>query len=100
MRECFTGCILLLVALCTCCGCANLIVRTDCDAWATSPCRCTCEVAEAIAAPFSRPSGPEGGIAQAISTVILPVSIISLPFDATVDTAFLPWDLYCRKEAK
>ena len=81
-------------------GCANIITRTDCDAWATAPYQCTCEVAEAIAAPFVRPSGPEGGIGQAICTVILPISIISLPFDAAIDTAFLPWDLYCRKEAK
>ena len=89
-----------VVAICICCGCANIITRTDCDSWATAPYQCTCEVAEAIAAPFSRPSGPEGGIAQAICTVILPISIISLPFDAAIDTVFLPWDLYCRKEAK
>lgn len=74
-------------------GCANIIVRTDCDAWATKPYQCTCEVAEAIAAPFSRPSGPEGGIAQAVCTVILPISVISLPCDAVLDTLMLPWDL-------
>ena len=75
-------------------GCANIIVRTDCDSWATAPYQCTCEVSQAIATPFSRPSGPEGGIAQAICTVILPISIISLPFDAVIDTLMLPWDLY------
>ena len=92
--------LVILCALSLLSGCANIITRTDCDSWATAPYQCTCEVAEAIAAPFSRPSGPEGGIAQAICTVILPISIISLPFDAAVDTAFLPWDLYCRKETK
>lgn len=85
--------LIFAAALTALCGCANIITRTDCDAWATAPYQCTCEVAEAIAAPFSRPSGPEGGIAQAISTVILPISVISLPFDAVIDTLMLPWDL-------
>lgn len=92
--------LITLCALAMLAGCANIITRTDCDLWATAPYQCTCEVAEAIAAPFSRPSGPEGGIGQAICTMILPISIISLPFDAAIDTVFLPWDLYCRKEAK
>ena len=32
----------------------------------------------------------------------IPLGMIWLtaPFDAAIDTAFLPWDLYCRKEAK
>ena len=32
----------------------------------------------------------------------IPLGVIWLtaPFDAAIDTAFLPWDLYCRKEAK
>ncbi len=86
--------LVILCALSLLSGCANIIVRTDCDAWATKPYQCTCEVAEAIATPFSRPSGPEGGIAQAVCTVILPISIISLPCDAVLDTLMLPWDLY------
>ena len=32
----------------------------------------------------------------------IPLTVIwaTSPFDTAVDTVFLPWDLYCRKEAK
>ena len=55
----------------------------------------TCEDAEMIAIPFKDGSkmSSEGRIAKAYCTVLLPVSIIDLPFEIIFDTVLIPWDL-------
>lgn len=85
---------LLAMALLACAGCCNLMMRPDAEQ-NLGPYWCTCEVAETLAVPFSEPKGPEGGIAKAYCTLLFPVILIDLPFDAVVDTVMLPWDL-CR----
>lgn len=85
---------LLAIVLLACAGCCNLMMRPDAEQ-NLGPYWCTCEVAETLAIPFSEPKGPEGGIAKAYCTLLFPVILIDLPFDAAVDTVMLPWDL-CR----
>ena len=82
-----------LAAMAALCGCANIVYRTDREP-NRGPYFCTCEMAEAVAAPFTEPKGPEGGIAKAVCTLLLPVTIVSLPCDAVLDTLFLPYDLW------
>ena len=75
-------------------GCANLFYRTDASAPNGGPYACTRGVAECVAAPFREPSGPEGGIAKAYCTLLLPVTAVDLPFEAVLDTLLLPWDVW------
>ena len=86
---------LLAVALLVCAGCCNLMMRPDAER-NLGPYWCTCEVAETLAIPFSEPKGPEGGIAKAWCTLLLPVTIIDLPLEAVVDTVLLPWDVFAK----
>ena len=74
-------------------GCANILYRTEGMKENRGPYFCTCAVAETIATAFRKPSGPEGGIAQAYATLFLPITVVDLPLDATVDTVLLPYDL-------
>ena len=55
-----------------------------------------------VAVPFSDPKGPEGGIAKALCTILLPVSIIDLPLELVADTVTLPYDIYadCTDKGK
>jgi len=82
-----------VAALATLCGCANIVYRTDSEP-NRGPYFCTCEMAATVAAPFTAPNGPEGSIGKAVCTVILPVTLVSLPCDAVLDTLFLPYDLW------
>ena len=82
-----------VAAVVTLCGCANIVYRTDSEP-NRGPYFCTCEMAATVAAPFTEPKGPEGGIAKAVCTLLLPVTVVSLPCDAVLDTLFLPYDLW------
>ena len=75
------------------CGCANMMYRTD-DGTNYGPYHCTSMMAACVAAPFTEPDGPEGSIGKALCTLLLPVTLVSLPCDAVVDTIFLPYDLW------
>ena len=79
-------------------GCANIANRND--GRSLSPYQCTCEMAASVAAPFRRATGPEGQIAKAYLTLLLPVSVVSLPLDAVLDTVFLPWDMWTSSGTK
>jgi uncharacterized protein YceK len=95
------GLIAALLALAA--GCCNVVTRPEYGStmWATPPYRCTCEVAECVAVPFSEPKGPEGAIARAWCTVLLPAFLVDVPFDAVADTVMLPWDACMgKKEAR
>jgi uncharacterized protein YceK len=81
------------------CGCGNIVYRTDREP-NRGPYYATCEVADAIGAAFSEPSGPEGGIAQAVCILLLPVTVVSLPCDAAVDTVLLPYDIWAYSRVK
>lgn len=84
---------LLSAAMIALAGCCNILLRPERAAWACDPYENTCEVAAVVAMPFSVPKGPEGGIAKAYATLLLPVSLVDLPLEAVADTVFLPWDL-------
>lgn len=84
----------VMAALAALCGCANIMYRTNGSGPNRGPYFCTCEMAGCVAAPFTEPKGPEGGIAKALCTLILPVTLVSLPCDAVLDTVFLPYDLW------
>jgi len=92
--------VLMAAALAALCGCANLMYRTDGRERNRGPYACTCEMAKCVAAPFTEPDGPEGSIGKAICTLILPVTIVSLPCDAVLDTLFLPYDLWAYDGGK
>ena len=77
-------------------GCANILYRTDGMDRNRCPYYCTRVVAASVAAPFTEPKGPEGGIAKAWCTLLLPVTIIDLPLDAVVDTVLLPYDIFAK----
>ncbi len=74
-------------------GCINVMYRTDGTSKNYGPYYCTGIMSASVAAPFSDPVGPEGGIAKAWCTLLLPVTIIDLPLEAVADTLLLPWDL-------
>lgn len=56
----------------------------------------TCEDAELVAIPFRDGSkmSSEGRIAKAYCTVILPLTVVDLPFEVVFDTVFVPWDAW------
>ena len=54
----------------------------------------TCECAECVAIPFQERKFGEDGIAQAFCTVLLPLTVVDLPFEAVLDTVLVPWDLW------
>ena len=83
---------ILAISLLALSGCCNIMTRPEKPMWVCSPYENTVEVAKVLAAPFVEPTGPEGGIAQAYATLFFPVFLLDLPFDAVVDTVFLPWD--------
>ena len=85
---------LMAAAVAALCGCANIMYRTDGSEPNRGPYFCTEQVALCVAAPFTAPDGPEGSIGKAVCTVILPVTLVSLPCDAVLDTLFLPYDLW------
>ena len=93
--------LLAVAALALAAGCGNLVNRTG-DGPNRGPYASTAEIAECVAAPFSEPKGSEGGIAKAYCTLLLPVTVLSLPFDAVIDTVMLPYDLWAsrRKERR
>lgn len=81
-------------------GCANVLYRIEPMANG-GPYHCTVSVAEIVALPFqSEPAGPEGGIAQAYATLLLPVTAIDLPLEAVADTLLLPWDFFREGKGK
>ena len=75
-------------------GCISIMERTESGSKITQVYHPTCTCAESIALPFRERLYGEDGISQAISTVLLPFTIIDLPLDAVVDTVCLPWDIY------
>lgn len=77
-------------------GCANILYRTNGMDNNHGPYYCTCVMAASVAAPFTEPKGPEGGIAKARCTLLLLVTIIDLPLEAAVDTVLLPWDIFAK----
>lgn len=82
----------LAMALLALSGCCNIMTRPKKDLWVSDPYECTCEAAAVLAIPFQDPTGPEGSIAKAYATLLFPVFLVNLPFEAAVDTVFLPWD--------
>lgn len=81
-------------------GCANIRYRVEPMANG-GPYYCTVSVAEIVALPFQgEPTGPEGGIAQAYATLLLPVTAIDLPLEAVADTLLLPWDFFREGKGK
>ena len=92
-------CLFVALAFCLCMavsGCANVMYRTAWDEPNKGPYFCTCAMAACVAAPFTEPTGPEGSIGNAICTLLLPVTLVSLPCDAVLDTIFLPYDLWAK----
>ena len=77
-------------------GCVNILYRTDGMDKNHGPYYCTCGIAECVAAPFTEPKGPEGGIAKAWCTLLLPFTVIDLPLEAVVDTVLLPYDFFAE----
>ena len=98
--------VIVLLACAMLAGCCNIMTRTECEtepyACAPYPYYCTWEDMKVLAVPFSDPTGPEGSIAKAFATVFFPLFLIDLPFEAALDTVFLPADLtyLCTKEGK
>ncbi len=93
---CLAGGLIFACALCVSFGgCCNIAERDGKHSFATPPYYATCTVAGCIAIPFKdKPAGPEGGIAQAYCTLLLPALVVDLPFEAVADTVMLPWDLW------
>ena len=81
-------------------GCANMLYRIEPMANG-GPFYCTVSVAELVALPFQgTPAGPEGGIAQAYATLLLPITLVDLPLEAVADTLILPWDFFREGKGK
>lgn len=76
-------------------GCIGIIDRTGNKSEISYLYQPTCEDAEMISIPFKDGSkmSSEGRIAKAYCTVLLPVSIVDLPFEIVFDTVLIPWDL-------
>lgn len=92
--------LMIIVAAALLSGCANIRYRVEPMANG-GPYHCTVSVAEIVALPFqSTPAGPEGGIAQAYATLLLPVTAIDLPLEAVADTLLLPWDFFREGKGK
>lgn len=47
-----------------------------------------------IATPFQDTYGPEGSIARAYATLLLPFTILDMPLEIVADTITLPYDIF------
>lgn len=50
--------------------------------------------AKVIAIPFRKANNAEESIEKAYATILLPLSIIDLPFEIVADTLTLPYDVF------
>lgn len=74
--------LILAACLAACAGCANLVIRPQCD-YNQGPYYCTRTVNTCISRGFD---------GKPIERMFLPVLFIDWPFDALTDTLFWPWD--------
>ena len=82
------ACVLALLA-----GCINVFSHIDGTAYSFGG---TVECAKCIATPFAGADGPEACIEESLATILLPVLVVELPFEAVADVITLPYDA-CRK---
>ena len=83
------------------CGCFNIAVRVSPYAEIDQCYLATSMDWEMVSAPFRKDADALDTVQRDIAIPLLPVSIIDLPFEAVLDTLFLPYDYrVSRKETK